>query len=226
MPAACTACALPSAGSPPTTPAPPRNAPSAARSWPSPGPIARTIDDLRLGLLAMSRPDARDPWWVPAPLHRAGPAAPGRDVPAPRWPGHAARGLHGAAGRRRPPARCRLDRRRGRANCRPCRTRWRSRSRCGWATATTRWSRPPQARGRPGRDRGAGGPGRSGASRRHSGVFVGAVAAPGHRAGLAVVPGTLSGGAAAGERGAALPRRPGPARARRPMRGCGARRCR
>lgn len=32
------------------------------------GPIARSIDDLRLALLAMSRPDARDPWWVPAPL--------------------------------------------------------------------------------------------------------------------------------------------------------------
>ncbi len=32
------------------------------------GPIARTIADLRLGLLAMSRPDSRDPWWVPAPL--------------------------------------------------------------------------------------------------------------------------------------------------------------
>ena len=32
------------------------------------GPIARTIDDLRLGLQVMSRPDARDPWWVPAPL--------------------------------------------------------------------------------------------------------------------------------------------------------------
>ena len=32
------------------------------------GPIARTIEDLHLGLLAMSRPDARDPWWVPAPL--------------------------------------------------------------------------------------------------------------------------------------------------------------
>ncbi len=32
------------------------------------GPIARTIDDLRLGLMAMSRGDARDPWWVPAPL--------------------------------------------------------------------------------------------------------------------------------------------------------------
>ena len=40
------------------------------------GPIARSIDDLRLGLAAMSRPDARDPWWVPAPLE--GPEAPRR----------------------------------------------------------------------------------------------------------------------------------------------------
>jgi amidase len=40
------------------------------------GPIARTIDDLRLGLLALSRPDARDPWWVPAPL--TGPDLPHR----------------------------------------------------------------------------------------------------------------------------------------------------
>jgi amidase len=32
------------------------------------GPIGRTIADLRLGLLAMAAPDARDPWWVPAPL--------------------------------------------------------------------------------------------------------------------------------------------------------------
>ena len=40
------------------------------------GPIARTIDDLRLGLLAMSRPDARDPWWSPAPL--TGPDLPRR----------------------------------------------------------------------------------------------------------------------------------------------------
>jgi amidase len=38
------------------------------------GPIARTIDDLRLGLQAMARPDARDPWWVPAPL--TGPDSP------------------------------------------------------------------------------------------------------------------------------------------------------
>lgn len=32
------------------------------------GPIARTVDDLRLALAAMSAPDARDPWWVPATL--------------------------------------------------------------------------------------------------------------------------------------------------------------
>ena len=32
------------------------------------GPLARTIPDLRLALAAMSAPDARDPWWVPAPL--------------------------------------------------------------------------------------------------------------------------------------------------------------
>lgn len=40
------------------------------------GPIARTIADLRLGLAAMSGPDARDPWWTPAPLE--GPAYPKR----------------------------------------------------------------------------------------------------------------------------------------------------
>src|SRR5215475_6667802 len=32
------------------------------------GPLARTIGDLRLALAAMSVHDARDPWWVPAPL--------------------------------------------------------------------------------------------------------------------------------------------------------------
>jgi amidase len=32
------------------------------------GPIGRTIDDLRLGLEAMSAPDPRDPWFVPVPL--------------------------------------------------------------------------------------------------------------------------------------------------------------
>lgn len=38
------------------------------------GPLARTVHDLRLALAAMAGPDARDPWWVPAPL--AGPDAP------------------------------------------------------------------------------------------------------------------------------------------------------
>ncbi len=32
------------------------------------GPIARTIDDIRLGLVAMMAADIRDPWWVPVPL--------------------------------------------------------------------------------------------------------------------------------------------------------------
>jgi amidase len=33
------------------------------------GPMARHARDLRLALAAMSGPDPRDPWWVPAPLH-------------------------------------------------------------------------------------------------------------------------------------------------------------
>ena len=32
------------------------------------GPLARTVEDLRLSLSAMSAPDPRDPWSVPAPL--------------------------------------------------------------------------------------------------------------------------------------------------------------
>jgi amidase len=40
------------------------------------GPLARTIGDLRIALAAMSAYDARDPWWVPAPLQ--GPAMPKR----------------------------------------------------------------------------------------------------------------------------------------------------
>jgi len=35
------------------------------------GPLARTIKDLRISLAAMSARDARDPWWVPAPLEGA-----------------------------------------------------------------------------------------------------------------------------------------------------------
>jgi amidase len=40
------------------------------------GPLARTVGDLRLALAAMSGRDARDPWWVPAPLQ--GPPMPKR----------------------------------------------------------------------------------------------------------------------------------------------------
>jgi amidase len=38
------------------------------------GPIGRTVEDLRVALAAMSAPDPRDPWWVPAPLQ--GPPVP------------------------------------------------------------------------------------------------------------------------------------------------------
>jgi amidase len=38
------------------------------------GPIGRTVEDLRVALAAMSVPDDRDPWWVPAPLE--GPPVP------------------------------------------------------------------------------------------------------------------------------------------------------
>src|SRR3954452_4567813 len=40
------------------------------------GPLARTIADIRIALTAMSGRDARDPWWVPAPLQ--GPPMPKR----------------------------------------------------------------------------------------------------------------------------------------------------
>jgi amidase len=32
------------------------------------GPLGRTVNDLRIALAAMSQPDVRDPWWMPAPL--------------------------------------------------------------------------------------------------------------------------------------------------------------
>ena len=40
------------------------------------GPIARRVGDLRLGLAAMAVADARDPWFVPAPLAGPAPARP------------------------------------------------------------------------------------------------------------------------------------------------------
>ncbi|MGE5159398.1 MAG: amidase family protein [Gemmatimonas sp.] len=40
------------------------------------GPLARTIQDIRISLAAMAQKDVRDPWWVPAPLE--GPPRPKR----------------------------------------------------------------------------------------------------------------------------------------------------
>jgi amidase len=48
--------------------------PIGAQFMSSTGPIGRTIEDLRVALLAMSARDLRDPWWVPAPIE--GPAMP------------------------------------------------------------------------------------------------------------------------------------------------------
>jgi amidase len=39
------------------------------------GPLARSVQDLRLGMVAMMGRDARDPWWVPLPLADTAPRA-------------------------------------------------------------------------------------------------------------------------------------------------------
>ena len=74
MPAAFMACGRRSAASRPSM----RRCPNAHRAadLAVSGPLARTIGDLRIALAAMSGKDARDPWWVPAPLE--GPAMPKR----------------------------------------------------------------------------------------------------------------------------------------------------
>jgi amidase len=48
--------------------------PIGAQMMSATGPIARTIEDLRSAMAAMSAPDPRDPWFVPAPLQ--GPPVP------------------------------------------------------------------------------------------------------------------------------------------------------
>jgi amidase len=42
-----------------------------AQMMSSTGLIARTVEDLRVGIEAMSAPDVRDPWWVPVPFEGA-----------------------------------------------------------------------------------------------------------------------------------------------------------
>jgi amidase len=46
----------------------PAEAPLTIQLFAVQGPMARHVRDLRLALAAMSGPDARDPWWTPAPL--------------------------------------------------------------------------------------------------------------------------------------------------------------
>jgi amidase len=52
----------------------PAEAPLTIQLFAVQGPMARHVRDLRLGLAAMSGPDARDPWWTPAPLPEHAPA--------------------------------------------------------------------------------------------------------------------------------------------------------
>ena len=47
--------------------------PIAAQLFSVQGPMARSVADVRLGLEVMRQGDARDPWWVPAPLASARP---------------------------------------------------------------------------------------------------------------------------------------------------------
>ena len=46
------------------------------------GPLARNIEDLRLGLHTMAVRDPRDPWWVPAPFDQSSQRQPLRDLGA------------------------------------------------------------------------------------------------------------------------------------------------
>jgi len=74
------------------------------------GPLARTVEDLRLSLSAMSAADPRDPWSVPAPLERAAHAISCRTMPATAWEAGRARGRGLSSGCRAAPRRCRMDR--------------------------------------------------------------------------------------------------------------------
>lgn len=50
--------------------------PFAAQLMSAQGPLARSVRDLRLALSVMAEGDARDPWWMPAPLTGAPPPRP------------------------------------------------------------------------------------------------------------------------------------------------------
>ncbi|MEQ8344158.1 MAG: amidase family protein [Sneathiellaceae bacterium] len=54
----------------------PKERPMTAQLMSVQGPLARKVRDLRAGLAAMAGRDARDPWWVPAPLQGPPPERP------------------------------------------------------------------------------------------------------------------------------------------------------
>ena len=56
----------------------PRDFPITFQLFAVQGPMARRVEDLRVALAVMSRPDPRDPTWVPAPLEGPAPARPVR----------------------------------------------------------------------------------------------------------------------------------------------------
>lgn len=57
-------------------PSAPAERPPTAQLMSVQGPLARRVRDLRIGLAAMAARDARDPWWVPAPLEGPPPKTP------------------------------------------------------------------------------------------------------------------------------------------------------
>ncbi len=50
--------------------------PISAQMMSAQGPLARSVRDLRLALTVMAEGDARDPWWMPAPLQGPPPSRP------------------------------------------------------------------------------------------------------------------------------------------------------
>ena len=115
------------------------------------GPLARTVNDLRISLAAMSARDARDPWFVPAPLE--GPAVPKRAALClnPGRPCDHAGGEGRRDRRRQAAGACRLDRRGDREHAADARSRRVAAANSGSATATRRSWRWPSAKAIPAR---------------------------------------------------------------------------
>ncbi|MHC2703705.1 Asp-tRNA(Asn)/Glu-tRNA(Gln) amidotransferase A subunit family amidase [Bradyrhizobium liaoningense] len=78
------------------------------------GPLARTVNDIRISLEAMSARDIRDPWFVPTPAARPRAGQARRALSQPGRPCHHAGGEGGGERCRQAPRTRRLDRRRHR----------------------------------------------------------------------------------------------------------------